>query len=141
MDPLDIGVFELTVTGTTPVSTMTIPYSEYLLIDIVVTNECPGDIVLPTDTIADLTYKMVTSGLISYTPTWTVSVVGCPVTYEIRRVLADLSEVALTAFETAVLTLDSTDGSLDINSSDKSYDGEVWTIKIFKRSTYSVTPS
>jgi len=106
-----------------------------------VTNECPGDVVSPTGAIADLTYKIINDGLISYTPTWTTSVTGCPITYEIRRVLADLSEITLTAFETAVLTFDSTDGSLDINTSDKALDGEVWTIKLFKRSTYGTQPT
>ena len=131
-----MGVFELHVIGTTPAGTMKIPYSEFLTIDIEVTNECTIDVVTPTSTIKDRDYNLFKDGLVSFAPTWTNSVTGCPVTYEIKLVLNDLSEVAFSAKETAVLTFDSTDGSLDLNTSDKTLDGEVWTIKLFKRSTY-----
>ena len=102
---------------------MKTPYSEDLIIELEVTNECIIDVVTPTSTIKDRTYNLSKDGLISYAPTWTTSVTGCPVTYEIRLVLPGPTDAPLTAKETAVLTFDSSDGSLDLNTSDRSLDG------------------
>ena len=120
---------------------MKVQYSENLIIDLQVTNECAIDVVTPTSTIPDLTYNISKDGLITYTPTWTNSVKACPSTHEIRLVLADLSEVALTAKETSVLRFDIKDGSLDLQSSDKTLNGQVWIIKLFKRSTHGTQPT
>ena len=113
-DPTDVGVFEVWVTGTTPGSTMNIPYSDTLIIDLVVTNDCPGDIVTPTSVIPDFNYNIGIDGLVQYNPTWLTSISGCPVTYEIRRIDSSGVEQTLTAFETAVLSFDASDGSLDV---------------------------
>ena len=59
-------------------------------------------------------------------------------TYTVARVVGGV-EQSLTAFETAALTFDSADGSLDILSTDYSLDGEVWTIRLICSSDYSTT--
>ena len=131
MDPLDVGLYEVIVTGTTPAGKMSPTYSEDLLIDLEVTNECAGDIVTPTSTIPNTIYNIGIDGTVSYYPTWSTTVTGCPVTFEIGRVVSGV-EQAFTAVETAVLTYDTTDGSLDILTSDTTLDAQVWTIKLYK---------
>ena len=90
MDTSNVGVYEVIVTGMTPAGTMVIPYSEDLLIDLEVTNECAGDIVTPTSSIPDTLYNIGIDGTVSYYPTWITTVTGCPVTYEIRRVISSV---------------------------------------------------
>lgn len=137
-DPLDVGLYEVIVTGTTPAGKMVIPYSEDLVINLEVVNACPGDVVTPTSTIDSFIYNIGIDGTVSFNPTWTTLIPGCPVTYEIRRVISGVDN-AFTATETAVLTYDSTDGSLDVLTSDTSLDSQVWTIKLYKQSTYGAT--
>jgi len=72
----------------------------------------------------------------SWSKTWTSSVVGCPLTYEIGRFVNGV-EQALTSHETGALTHSTIDGSLQLLSTDYALDGEVWTIKLYKKSTYS----
>ena len=67
---------------------MVTSYSEDLLINLEVTNECPGDVVTPTSSIPDFIYNLGIDGTVSFYPTWTTTVIGCPVTYEIRRVVS-----------------------------------------------------
>ena len=43
----------------------------------------------------------------------------------------------MTAHEIAALTHSTVDGNLKLFSTDKTLNGEVWTIKLFKKSTYS----
>ena len=74
------------MTGTTPIGTMVTSYSEDLLINLVVTNDCPGDVVTPTSSIPNLLYLISIDGTVSYNPTWSTTVIGCPLTYEIGRV-------------------------------------------------------
>lgn len=59
-------------------------------------------------------------------------------TYEIRRIDTVTNvKSALTAYETPVITFDSSDGSLVINkSNDYKYTNETWTIQVFKRNTF-----
>ena len=47
---------------------------------------------------------------------------------------------ALTATETAVITFNSADGSFYIYTTDKTLHSQVWTLKVFKRSTYAAQP-
>ena len=121
IDPLDVGVYEVIVTGTTPAGKMAVPYSDDLFINLEVTNECPGDVVTPTSVINSFDYNIDEDGTFSFAPTWTTTVTDCPVTYEIRRVISGV-EYALSATETAVLTFDSTDGSLDVYTLDRNLD-------------------
>lgn len=74
-------------------------------------------------------------------PTWTHTEVGCPFTYEIGR-LDDTTGVerALTADEASVLVIDPTNGHLDILTSDYALDGEIWTIRLYMRSTFATNP-
>jgi len=63
-------------------------------------------------------------------------VTGCPLTYEIKRIV-NSAEQALTSHETAALIHSTADGSLQLLSTDYDLDGEIWTIKLYKKSTYS----
>ena len=63
---------------------------------------------------------------------------GCPFTYEVRRIVND-AEILLTSHETAALEHSAENGSLRLASSDLALDGEVWTIKLFQKSTYSTS--
>ena len=59
--PAHVGTYEVIVTGTTPVGKMSPQYSESLVIELEVTNECATDVVTPTSTIADRTFIIGTS--------------------------------------------------------------------------------
>ena len=107
----DVGNYEVIVTGTTPAGTMSPAYSEDLVIQLEVANECATDIVTPTSTISDQTFTIQLDSTKTENPTWSTSVPGCPVTYEIRRVVVGVDQ-PLTGFETAALTFDSSDGQL-----------------------------
>jgi len=63
-------------------------------------------------------------------------VTGCPLTFKIGRIVNGV-EQALTSHETAALTHSTSNGSLTLLSTDYALDGEVWTIKLYKKSTYS----
>jgi len=84
----DVGTYEIIVTGTTPAGTMSPAYSEDLVIPLEVANECATDIVTPTSTISDQTFTIQMDSVKTENPTWSSTVSGCPVTYEIRRVVA-----------------------------------------------------
>ena len=113
----DVGTYEIIVTGTTPAGTMSPAYSEDLMIPLEVANECATDIVTPTSTISDQTFTIQLDSAKTENPTWSSTVSSCPVTYEIRRVVAGVDQ-NLTGFETAALTFDSTSGQLQIFTND-----------------------
>ena len=76
------------------------------------------------------------TGRLSWSPTWSSIVTGCPLTFKIGRIVNGV-EQALTSHETAALTHSTADGSLTLLSTNYALDGEVWTIKLYKKSTYS----
>ena len=139
--PAHVGTYEVIVEATTPVGKMAPPVSDQLKIALEVTNECQTDVVTPTATISDRDFIIgqSTKAEFTYAPTWSTTVSGCPFTYEVRRVVAAVDQ-ALTAHETAALTFSAADGSFDIYTTDISLDSEVWTLKVFKRSTYALQP-
>ena len=61
-------------------------------------------------------------------------------TYEIGRI-DDLTglERPLTVDELAVITFDSSNGQMSYQTSNYELDGEIWTIRLYKKSTYSIT--
>ena len=61
---------------------------------------------------------------------------GCPLTYEIGRIVANV-EQALGPTETAVLTHSPVDGSLQLFTTDTTLHGQKWEIKLYRKSTYS----
>ena len=67
--------------------------------------------VTPLDTIPDELYYIAEDGTKSFVPTWSTTIPGCPVTYEIGRIndITGLEE-PLTAAELVVITFDITDG-------------------------------
>ena len=108
------------------------------IIDLEVANGCQADQVTPTSAaISDLTYYLNVDGVINWVQTWSSSVAGCPLTYEIGRIVSS-AEQALTGLETAALMHSTVDGSLTLISADYALDGEVWEIKLYKKSTYSI---
>ena len=106
VDPTDVGNYKVRV------STTSGSVTKLLEIVLDVANGCQADQVTPTSAaIADLTYNLNVDGLVTWTPTWSSSVAGCPLTYEIGRIVATV-EQALTAHETATLTHSTVYGSL-----------------------------
>ena len=80
------------------------------------------------------------SGTPELLPTWTDSLFGCPTTYEIGRIESGV-ERALTTDEYNVIThYKTTNGGMSFATSDYTLDGEIWTIKLYKKSTYSIGP-
>ena len=61
-------------------------------------------------------------------------------TYEIGRI-DDLTglERPLTLDELAVITFDSSNGQMSYQTSNYELDGEIWTIRLYKKSTYTIT--
>ena len=108
-----------------------------MIISLDLANGCLIDEVTTTGTaISDFTYYLNNDGLLSWSPTFSSTVTGCPLTFEIGLIVSTV-EQALTSHETAVLTHSTVDGSLTLLSTDYALDGEVWTVKLYKKSTYS----
>lgn len=78
-------------------------------------------------------------GTRSFDPTWSSATAGCPLTYEVGRV-ENSTLRPLTPAEKLVITHDNTNGKMSFVTSDFSLDGEIWTIRLYKRSTYSIGP-
>ena len=63
-------------------------FEDELSISLNVANGCLVDQVTPTGTlISDFTYYLNRDGLRSWFPTWNSIVSGCPLTFEIRRIV------------------------------------------------------
>lgn len=63
-DTSDVGTYELTITGTTPSGTMSPSFSQDLIIDLTVDNNCANDVVTPLSTIPDTQYIIGVDGSI-----------------------------------------------------------------------------
>ena len=61
-------------------------YSEELIILLNVRNDCQLDEMTPMSSISNELYYIDRDGKRSFAPTWSSTIVGCPVTYEIGRV-------------------------------------------------------
>ena len=112
-------------------------FSDELTISLDVANGCLNDEVTATGTaISNFSYYVQKTGQLSWSPTWSSTVTGCPLTFKIGRIVNDV-EQALTSHETAALTHSTSNGSLTLLSTDLTLHDEVWTIKLYKKSTYS----
>lgn len=111
-------------------------YLEELLIELKVKDACQEDEVTNLTTIDDILYYIAEDGTIAYEPTWEHSQTSCPFSYEVTRIVEGV-ERALNDEEKLVLTHDPSNGWLDLNTSDYSLDGQIWTIRLFMRSTFS----
>ena len=61
-------------------------------------------------------------------------------TYEIGRIDEVTGiERPLNVDELAVITFDDTNGEMSYLTSNYDLDGEIWTIRLYKKSTYSIT--
>ena len=107
-DPSNVGEYHISIIGSVPTIYMNPTYEEELIIKLTVTNACQTDEVTALDTIADEIYYIAEDGFRSFAPTWSITVPGCPVTYEIGRI-DDLSglERPLSVNELAVITFNS----------------------------------
>ena len=90
---------------------------EDLEINLEVNNDCQTDEVTPTSTIDDDDYLIAVDGVISLVPTWDTSVPGCPVTYEIGRIVNGV-EQPLTQEELNVINFSAQDGQMAYNTND-----------------------
>lgn len=134
--PADVGSYDIAMIGSVPVGYPA--FNDDLIIKLVVSNGCLVDQVTNASPILilDLTYEMTKTGMLAWSPTWSSSVLGCPLTYNIGRMINGVEE-ALSAHETAALTHSTSDGSLALSSTDFTLDKEAWQIKLYKKSTYS----
>jgi len=135
-NPENLGKYKIAVVGKVPAAYMENVYTEELLIDLWVMDGCEDDDVTNLTTIDDTLYYIAEDGLVSYQPTWTHSELGCPILYMVSRIV-DGVERDLTPEEALVLTHNSANGWLDLQTSDYALDGEVWTIRLFMRSEFS----
>jgi len=127
--------------GGAPLDKMDPTYAEELEINLIVNNDCQIDDVTALDVIDDEVYTIGFDGIRFFNPTWSTTIPGCPVTYEIERVIDGGVSVPLTAKELAVLSHNIQDGQMQYSTNDFTLDQEVWTLKLFKRSTYSLSPN
>ena len=109
------------------------------MIELKVKDGCEEDEVTNLSTIEDTLYYIAEDGLVKYQPTWTHSELGCPIEYLVSRIV-DGVERPLTDEEKTVLGHDDTNGWLDLITSDYALDGEIWTIRLFMRSSFSESP-
>ena len=110
-DPNNVGVYHISVIGSVPTIFMDPTYSEELIIILRVVNGCQNDEVKALDTIADELYYIAEDGTRQFAPTWSTTIAGCPVTYEIGRIDDDTGlERPLTTDELAVITFSDVDG-------------------------------
>ena len=99
----------MTTTGLTPLGVDT---GVSFTFNVEFVDPCEDDEVTATGaTISDETYYLNYDGLLSWAPTWSSTVPGCPFTYEIGRIVSSV-EQSLTSLETDVLTHSTVDGSL-----------------------------
>ena len=139
--PSNVALYQVVARGSVPSGYPS--FQDELIISLDVANGCLNDQVTATGTaISDFTYNLQKDGLKSWSPTWSSSVAGCPLTFEIRRIIGVVEqEFVLTSHETSVLTHSNVNGSLALLSTNLNLNGEVWTIKLYKKSTYSTNAS
>jgi len=139
MDPTSLGKYYISVIGKVPAMYMDLPYEEELIIELRVKDGCEDDQVTNLSVVADTLYNVAEDGLVRYMPTWSHSEEGCPIEYLVSRVVGGV-ERPLSADEETVLKHFNTTGWLDLETSDYALDGEVWTIRLFMRSSFSKSP-
>ena len=85
-EPANVGTYHISIIGSVPSTFMDPPtYQEELVVVLTVANECTTDEVVPLATITDQLYYIDEDGNVSFVPSWSTSIPGCPVTYEIGR--------------------------------------------------------
>lgn len=101
-DPTVIGNYYISIIATVPAVFQNPTYSEELIITVKVKNQCKIDQVTPLFVIPNELYYIAETGLRSFVPTWSTAVTGCPVTYQIGRIVNGL-ERPLSAAEKIVI--------------------------------------
>ena len=139
-DPVYVGDYHISIMGSVPSLYMDPVYSEEIEIIVHVDNDCQIDAVIPTDIILDQTYLIKADGIRDFDPTWTNSIPFCPATYEIGRIV-DGVERPLTIEEYGVISHTTQDGQFSYYTEDFTLDTQIWTIKLYKKSTYSIGTS
>jgi len=105
--------------------------------------DCEIDELTPTTTIANAVYTISVDGAVPFIPTYSVQTeAGCPLEYDVQIVDNGVAR-NLTPAEQAVLTIQDNivteDGRLIANTADFGLHGEVWKIKLSKKSTRSIS--
>ena len=82
----DVALYQVIARGSVPSGYPA--YQDELIISLDVANGCLVDEVTTTGTaISDITYILQNDGLLSWTPTWSSTMTGCPLTFEIGRIV------------------------------------------------------
>ena len=88
-DPSFEALHKIVVRGSVPIGYPV--FQDELIVDVVVANGCLVDEVTATGSVInDFTYIIAEDGLLSWIPTWTSTVTGCPLTYEIGRIVTSV---------------------------------------------------
>ena len=116
-DPANVGNYLIAITGSVPTQFMDPVYTEDLEFNLEVNNDCQLDIVTATSTIDDETYIIAADGVRKFEPTWTTTVPGCPVTFEIG-IVENGVERPFAKKETDVITYNPADGRMSYRTSD-----------------------
>ena len=131
MDPSTVGLYYVAVTASVPLTFMDPTYKEELLIEVEVKNSCILDEVDVTGILNDqIPYYINEDGIVPFDPTWSHTLIGCPITFEIGIVEAGV-ERPLNPVEIAVLNHSNVDGSVRLEATDYVLDGEIWEVKIY----------
>ena len=86
--PSNVALYQVVARGSAPSGYPS--FQDELIISLDVTNGCLNDQVTATGTaISDFTYYLNHDGLKSWSPTWSSTVTGCPLTFEIRRIVSN----------------------------------------------------
>ena len=139
-DPSYVGTYHISIIGSVPSLYMAPVYEEEIFLILHINNDCQNDEVTALDTIPDQTYYIKADGVRDFDPTWSNTIPFCPATYEIGRVVNGV-ERPLTAAEYAVISHTTQDGQFSYYTEDFTLDTQVWTIRLYKRSTYSLSPN
>ena len=86
-DPANVGDHIVSVTGCVPGLYMDPVYCEELEINLEVNNDCQLDEVTALSTIGNELYYIDKDGIRQFDPQWSITIPGCPATYEIGRMV------------------------------------------------------
>jgi len=104
-DPTMVGEYEVELKAMVQITDMDPIYEEYIRFKIIVSNGCLLDEVTVTSAIGDQTHYINYDPQLNLDPTWTQTVDGCPVTFDVYYTDSTSSaRLALEASKTTVCT-------------------------------------
>ena len=112
------------------------PYEKRLIVDVHVKIGCETDEVTTLSSISDTLYYIAEDGAVKFEPKWSHTEPHCPVEYLALRnedgVLRPLNEA-----EKSIVSFDDKNGFMTLDTSDYALDGQVWSMQVIMRSTFS----